>query len=293
MVASTQDTYSRPSGRSRSARSSVRGAHGGGPVVPVRPDPGLGRSGDAHPDQGPRPEALLVVVDEGDGHRLDVGHPGGGGRQGDAGGPGAQWLEDRLVVADALGEDGHHPPARQQPVAAGEGPPVALRGAPVLGAVDGHHAPQLQEGPQEGIAEQGRLAQEPRIAVEGAHQQEAVDQSVPMVGHHHGRSTRDDPLAVLHLDLSEEAPGEQPGQAAHGQVTDGTPGAPRVACGGPGVRGGRHICTSSPDHRMGDPSSLPRALTPGPRQLQGQHLEASASVLSVRLEVVPLGPLVP
>ena len=90
-------------------------------VVPVEGKSRADRSRRPDADQGTGTEAALVVVDQADG---DDRHPLDGivGRrpQGDAGGARPQLLEVGLVVADPLGEDGHHPASGQQLPASGE-----------------------------------------------------------------------------------------------------------------------------------------------------------------------------
>ena len=138
-----------------------------------------------------------------------------GRSQSDAGRPGAEGLQRGPVVADPFGEDGQQPAVGQHVVGGGEGRGVAVGGPAVLGAVHRYHAGQMEEGPEERIAEEGGLPEEAGVALEGGEKQQPIDQTVAVVGHQHGRPARVQPVAVLDLDVAEEGADQETGQPHH------------------------------------------------------------------------------
>ncbi len=182
----------------------------GGPFVP-----GTDRGRLPDPDEGPRAKALLVVVDQGHDHGVHVLGPMVGPSQSDAGRPGAEGLQRGPVVTDPFGEDGQQSVVGQHVVGGGEGRGVAVGGPAVLGAVHRYHAGQMEEGPEERIAEEGGLPEEAGVALERGEKQQPIDQTVAVVGHQHGRPAREQPVAVLDLDVAEEGADQQTSQPHH------------------------------------------------------------------------------
>ena len=199
-------------------RSQILGhrPHRGPLVTPVGLRPLRHPHGFADPDERTRPEARLGVVDESDGDSHEIlRSPVVGRLERDPGGSRPEWLQGHLVMADALGEHGHHLTLPQQRVAGGERRDVAGPGSTIDRPVHRDDTGQLQERPQGRDLEQGRFAQEPRVAAECRHEEKAVDEPVGVVGHQHDRSRGGEVLAVLDLDAAEEHPHEHAGQRGH------------------------------------------------------------------------------
>ena len=204
-------------------------------------------------DEGARSEPRLGVVREPDGDDHHVIDPVVERRfEGNPCRTRPEGLEPQLVVADAFGEHGHHATIRQDGAAGGKGRSVAVPGDGVHGPVDGNDAGQLEEGPQDGDAEEGRLPEEARVAAQRGHQEQPVDQPVRVVGDQDDRPRGWDAIDGVQLDRAEEDPHEHPGQQGHQPLPRSSPGAvagprSRGAVVGPGRHRSTYLTTIVPN----------------------------------------------
>jgi hypothetical protein len=78
----------------------------------------------------------------------------------------------------------------------------------------------VQKRPQREDPEQGGLPQETGVPTQRGDEHEPVHEAVGVVGDEHRGHTRDDRLAVVDLDPSEEDVDQQPAQGSHDAVGD-------------------------------------------------------------------------
>ena len=161
-------------------------------------------------DEGPRSEACLGVVDQsdGDGHQ-PIGSSVVGRLEGDPGRPRLERLQRQLVVADAFGEHGHHPALLSSAWLMAKADTLWSPASASIVRYTGMTPAKLQERPQRRDLEERRLAEEARVAAQRRHQEQAVDQSVGVVGHQDDWSRGRQTVAPFDLNAAEENPDQE------------------------------------------------------------------------------------